>query len=413
MVQASVAGRPELRRRLREGLGWPARPVDQCPWTLVDARGASQAEVVLGSVVDVYRLRQYFNMAVRTREVVAGIRDDVGFLRVARRAVVRLPFERRPPLPHPFPDRRVRARTTLRGRRVGVVATGGSGAMASVVGVGRALEELGVTPAVISLCSGSALFGFPLAAGLGADKTAELMLALDPGDYLDVAWRQLAGLVPTAGRGFGGIHHGDRIEAGCRRWLGDMRLGELPIPAYAPIWNVEANRLEYLGPRTHPHLPVARAMRMAIAMPLFFEPVELDGGYWCDGGIVDIFPVHPILEIELVPDLVVAVNGFYPPEFAGDDATGWRDRRWSILHAASQVRTCQHVELARHNLARLRRETEVVMVDPVPYDKVRGIGFYRQFLDNSEWPAFMRAGRDATLAALARQRRSAVNDDGD
>jgi NTE family protein len=355
---------------------------------------------VLGSVLDVHRLRQYFNVAVRTRDVAAGIREDVGFLGSARRALVRLPFEHRATPPHPFPPGHVRARPALRRKRIGVVATGGSGAMASVVGVGRALEDLGVTPTVMSLCSGSALFGFPLAAGLGADKTAELMLAADPGDYLDVAWRRLAALVPTAGRGFTGINHGDRIEAECRRWLGDMRLGELPIPAYAPIWNVEANRLEHLGPRTHPDVTVARAIRMAIAMPLFFEPVELDGANWCDGGIVDIFPVHPVLDIEPPPDLVVAVNGFYPPEFTGDDVTGWRDRRWSILHAASQVRTCQHVELARHNLARLRRETDVVMVDPVPYDKVRGIGFYRHFLDNSEWPAFMRAGRDATVAAL-------------
>jgi NTE family protein len=360
---------------------------------------------MLGSVLDVYRLRQYFDVLVRTREMASGIREDAGFLRAARRAVVRLPFERTSAPPTPFPDRRAPRRPSLRSTRIGIVATGGSGAMASVVGVGRALEELGVTPTVISLCSGSALFGFPLAAGLSADETAEVMLAHHPGEYLDVAWRQLAGIVPTAGRGFAGIVHGDRVEAECRRWLGDMRLGELPVPAYAPIWNVEANRVEYLGPRTHPDLPVARAIRMAIAMPLFFDPVELDGGSWCDGGIVDIFPVHPVLDIEPVPDLVVAVNGFYPPGFAGDDATGWRGQRWSILYAASQVRTCQHVELARHNLARLRRETDVAMVDPVPYDKVRGIGFYRQFLDNSEWPDFMRAGRDATLAALTSRRR--------
>jgi NTE family protein len=366
------------------------------------ARGdAAHDQVVLGSVLDIYRIRQYFDAVVRTRELMAGLRDDAGFLGATRRAVVRLPFERRPAAPPPFPDRPLRAGPRLfRGRQVGVVATGGSGAMASVVGVGRALEELGVTPTVMSLCSGSALFGFPLAAGLGADKTAEVLLALEPGGHFDVAWRQLAALVPTAGRGFTGIVHGDRIEAACRRWLGDMCLGELPIPAYAPIWNVEANRLDYLGPRTYPDLPVARAIRMAIAMPLFFEPVELGGGHWCDGGIVDIFPVRPVLDLEPVPDLVVAVNGFYPPGFAGDDITGWRAQRWSILQAASQVRTCQHIELARHNLDRLTRAADVVMVDPVPYDKVRGIGFYRQFLDNGEWPEFMRAGREATLAAL-------------
>lgn len=359
---------------------------------------------MLGSALDVFRLRQYFNAIVRARQVVDGVREDAGFLNSARRAVIRLPFEHRARRAFPFPERQAAAPSLLSGKRVGLVATGGSGAMASVVGAARALEELDVTPSVISLCSGSALFGFPLAAGLGADKTAELTLSLDPDDYVDVGWRRLAALVPSAGKGFAGIVHGDRIEATYRRWLGDMRLGDLPVPAYAPIWNVEENRVEYLGPRTHPDVPVARAVHMAIALPLFLDPVELGDLYWCDGGIVDIFPVHPVLDIEAVPDVVVAVNGFYPPRFAGEDATGWQDRRWSILHVASQVRTCQQIELARENLARLERETDVVLIDPVPYDKVQGIGFYRQFLDTGEWSSFMRAGRDATLAAVARAR---------
>ena len=37
---------------------------------------------------------------------------------------------------------------------------------------------------------------------------------------------------------------------------------------------------------------------MAIALPLFIQPVEFHGFHWCDGGIVDIFPVHPLLDIE-------------------------------------------------------------------------------------------------------------------
>jgi predicted acylesterase/phospholipase RssA len=30
---------------------------------------------------------------------------------------------------------------------------------------------------------------------------------------------------------------------------------------------------------------------MAVSMPLFFEPIEMAGELWCDGGIVDILPV--------------------------------------------------------------------------------------------------------------------------
>lgn len=85
---------------------------------------AAHAEGMLGSVLDVYRLRQYFDVLVRTREVVAGIRDDAGFLGAARRAVVRLPFERRAAPPPPFPDRGAPVRPSLRGKRIGIVATG-------------------------------------------------------------------------------------------------------------------------------------------------------------------------------------------------------------------------------------------------------------------------------------------------
>ena len=137
-----------------------------------------------------------------------------------------------------------------------------------------------------------------------------------------------------------------------------------------------------------------------MTIPLFIDPVPLNGEHWCDGGIVDIFPVRPVLDIESPPDLVLGINGFYPPDFAGEDVTGWRDKPLSIIHAAAQLGTCQQIELARANLARLRRAAEVHMIDPVPYQKVRGLGFYRQFLDNSDWAAFMRAGRELALAAL-------------
>ena len=355
----------------------------------------------MSAVFDVFRLRQYFNVITRARELVEGVREDAGLLQDARRAVIMLPFEQRPPVDlGPFPPRQPLRLSGLEDSRVALVATGGSGALASVVGAARALEEAGVRPAVISLCSGSALFGFPIAAGISAEKVAAFTIGLTPDDYVDVDWRQLASLLPKRAQGFAGLVRGERIEAAYYGLLGDMTLAEMPIPAYAPIWNIEKNELEYIGPRTHPDMPVARAVRMAVALPLFIDPVALDGGYWCDGGIVDIFPVRPVLDIEEPCDVTLAINGFYPPRFAGEDASGWRERRGSILYLAGQVRSCQQLELARTNLARLERATETIMIEPVPYEKVRGVGFYRQFLNTSEWGSFMRAGRLEARRAL-------------
>jgi len=312
---------------------------------------------------------------------------------------VPLPFDRRTAPSRVFEASLKPLPPGLEGR-VAVVSTGGSGALASLVGVARALEETDTRVSVYSVCSGAALFGFPLGAGLSAEEVAELRVALVPREYVDVGWRELALVAPTLGRGWAGLIRGDKIEAFYRRHLGDRTLGQLEVPTYAPIWNVEHNRLDYLGPRTYPDLPVARAIRMAISLPLFVQPVMLDDLLWCDGGIVDIFPVHPILELEPPADLAIAVNGFYPHDFQGEDVSGWERRPFSILTAASQVRTSQQAQLARENIARLRTAMDTLLVEPVPYQKVAGAGFYQQFIDNAEWPEFMRAGRSAMLDTL-------------
>ena len=357
---------------------------------------------MLGATLDVFRLRQYFNVITRAREWLEGLRQDAGFLTDAALAALHLPPGGADALnQRPFPPMQRYVANVTRGQRIALAATGGSGAMASVVGAARAFEEAGLRPAVISLCSGSAIFGFPLAAGLSAEEVAAFTIGLLPQDYIEMDWRQLLRVAPTLGRGFGGVMRGDAIEEAYRRLLGGMTLGDLPIPAYTPIWNVEQNRVEFLGPRTYPDLPVARAVHMAIALPLFIQPVELGGFHWCDGGIVDIFPVHPLLDIEERCDVTLAINGFYPPGFQGEDATGWQYRRASILSVASQLRTCQQIELARENLARLRAVSYVLMIESIPYERVQGIGFYRQFLSTRDWPGFMAAGRIEARRALA------------
>jgi NTE family protein len=353
----------------------------------------SRRHSALDAALDIFRIRQYFNVVVRARDVAAGIRDDAAFLGVARRGLVPLPFDRRPAPGQVFGPLRGTVPPPLPGR-VGVVATGGSGALASLVGVAKALEDSGTELSVYSVCSGSALFGFPLGAGMPPEEVAELTASMRPADYIDVGWRQIAALVPTLARGWCGVLRGDKLEAFYRAHLGDLTLAQLRTPVYAPIWNVEHNRLDFVGPRTYPDMPVARAIRMAVSLPLFV------GLSWCDGGIVDIFPVRPVLDIEPAVDTAVAVNGFYPHEFGGEDITGWDARPLSIVSAGSQVRTCQQAQLAREHLARLRRQSRTLLIEPVPYQKVAGTGFYEQFLDTREWPEFMRAGRAAMLAAL-------------
>jgi NTE family protein len=354
---------------------------------------------MLSYLVDIQRTRQYMNI-VRTQLLWRSTRADIGFLDSMRRGLLPLPFDRPAAAIDPFPPMRRRTLRRLSDRRVAVIATGGSGALASMVGVVRALEEAGVRPVGYGVCSGSALFGIPLAAGMPAGEVARAVQSWSARDYLDPDWWSVITAPGRLGQGWAGLLRGDRIEETYRRMLGDVTLGELPTPVWLPVWNIEDNRLEYLGPDTHPEVTAARAVRMAVALPIAIQPNELDGGSWLDGGIVDIIPAEPFVDTGRC-DLAIVVNCFYPAGFTGDEERRWRRRPFSIVHVANQTRTMQHLQLARRSLADLRRTVpDVIEMEPVAYSKVQGAGLYGQFLDSREWAGFMTDGYHAAAGAL-------------
>ncbi len=283
---------------------------------------------------------------------------------------------------------------------MGVVATGGSGALASVVGVVRALEESGVTPSAYGLCSGSTMFGMPLAAGMSTDEVARVMLRLRPSDYLDPDWLRLAVSPLRLGRGWSGLMRGEAIERFFRDLLGDLTLGQLVTPVWFPVWSVERNRLRYISSIDDPDLSAARAVRMSVALPLAFEPIRYQAESYLDGGIVEILPARPFSHGDL-GDVAVVVNGFYRPGFAADEDPRWRDEPFSLFRLSGQTRLMGHVDAARRSLADLQDATEVHMLDPVPYGTVQSAGLYTEFVDRRRWADYMRSGYDHAVAMLA------------
>jgi hypothetical protein len=176
------------------------------------AKHAVTGTTALGAVLDVFQVRQYLNLLVGASDLMAGrMVRDAGFVNDLRRAVLSLPCENRPKTSVIFPP----AEPQLPGAgpgRLGLVASGGSGALVTIIGVVRALEEAGGSISVCSLCSGGALFGFPLAAGLSSQEAAELTMGLEPREYIDVSWGGMARALPSLGRGWAGAGPGSFAE---------------------------------------------------------------------------------------------------------------------------------------------------------------------------------------------------------
>jgi NTE family protein len=344
-------------------------------------------------------LRLVFQAFDGARDLARDLRDDLSFVRTAIRGLGPERHRDHPPVPARVFDRpRPLDLSSLRGKRIGVVASGGSGATACLVGVQRAFEEAGVEPVVISACSGSMLFASLWASGLTSDEIASFWLGINTEDYVDPSWRSLAAAPVRALRGFAGLLKGDAVEATFDERLRGLRLGATKIPLHVVAWNIDRNRVEDFSSATMPELPVARATRVAISIPVFVEPVRIGDAYYGDGGIVDIFPTQPAIDADV--DLVIATNTYLPTGFAGEDIGAWKELRWSILRASGQLRYSVYMELARQH-ARVLGD-RLVLLEPVPYAEVRGARFYEQFLDRRDWPRFMRLGHEAARVALAR-----------
>jgi NTE family protein len=349
-------------------------------------------------VLEPNNLRLFFAATSAIGDFARETGQDARLLARVARALAPLPQAQPPRAPVFAPREPLRVRA-LEGKRIGLVASGGSGATAALCGIRRALEEASLDVVALSACSGSVLFATLWAAGLSSDQMARFWLDLAARDYVDPDWRALARAPFSRFRGYGGLLRGTAIEQRYRDRFGDLALGETKIPLSAVVWNIDLNRVEYIGSRATPELGLAQAARVAISIPVFVEPVRLGAHMYGDGGVVDIFPTPPLLAEEPL-DVIFGVNCYMPPDFAGEDVTGWNEQTWSILRASGQLRYAAYLELAREHARALGER--LILLHPVPYAEVRGARFYDTFLDRRRWPEFMRLGHQAARAALQR-----------
>jgi NTE family protein len=357
---------------------------------------------MLNGLIAPLKIKRLFAWTAQAMNLSQDLREDLSLLGALRRFVLPVPFfDREPELPTDvFPPWRELAVPALAGKRVGIVATGGGGAMTCALGVMRACEEAGLQIAALSTCSGSTLALAPVAAGLSAEEAAAFLLGWKRDDYLTPDWGQLLKLPLALGRNFTGVIDTRAIERLYAGRLGETTVGKLRIPLYANIWDLDHNRLMYLGTRTRPEMRLPQLVRAAVTLPLFMRTFEIDGMQCGDGGVVNIFPVDPLVDHHPEIDFYIGVNAFYPEGFAGEDHTGWDRQTFSILRVSPQTWQCQHLEAARMQLRRI--QDRCLMIHPLRYEDFKGVKFYEQFIDRSRWPEFILRGHEAARRGLER-----------
>ena len=336
---------------------------------------------------------------VRERVDLVRATVDPGFLLRARRALLPIPGIDRPARPQTdvLPPLRRRRIASLATARTALIAGGGAGACVSLIGVRRAFEEAELQPALISACSGGAIWGSMWAAGLSAQEMADFSLSWRLEDYLDIQWAKLPRFVLSALRGFTGVAMGEAIERTFTDRFGALTAGEFSIPFSSIVFDMDRGSVDYFGTASTPELPIGRLVHTAMALPGFIESVARDGHLYVDGGIIDLLPAEPILRNGTF-DRVFAVNFMLPPQLQPEDITGWQDHRMGVLRASRQAEQGSHLEFA----GRMRRALgdTLTVIDAADHQLLRGPAFYDLFIDRSRWPELIQGGYERASEAL-------------
>ncbi len=161
----------------------------------------------------------------------------------------------------------------------GIVLSGGGVRGVAHIGVLRALLEAGLEPQVVAGASCGALVGALYAAGYTPPQMLDIFLETDPLRVTKVAFGK-PGLIDSA----------KYVEVFAKFFPRDS------FAALRRPLTVVATDLESGEARVFESGSVVRAIVASSSVPMVYSPLEIEGHWYGDGGIVDNFPVRLIRE---------------------------------------------------------------------------------------------------------------------
>ena len=163
--------------------------------------------------------------------------------------------------------------------KTGVILSGGGARGFAHAGILKALNEAGIYPDVISGVSAGAIVGALYADGHTPDQIYEIFSSED--SFFKYVKPKLPGR---------GIFRTVGLKENLADNLSVETFEELKLPLYVAATNIHTGKINYFNSGK-----ILDKVLASASIPVLFEPVEIDGDLYVDGGVVDNFPVTPIV----------------------------------------------------------------------------------------------------------------------
>ncbi len=176
--------------------------------------------------------------------------------------------------------------------RIGIVlSSGGVRGVYAHTGFMQAIKNLGIRIDASAGCSAGALVGGFMASGTSLENWVETLAGIDrrtfwtPDSIARFIWEMAA----HKGRGYTGLSDTQAALQFTRNNLSADSFEQCNYPFHVLAVNLGTGKKAVFSEDE-----LAPRMTASAAMPILYEPVKIDGEYYCDGALIDFAPTDAI-----------------------------------------------------------------------------------------------------------------------
>ncbi|MEO5649643.1 MAG: patatin-like phospholipase family protein [Ginsengibacter sp.] len=164
--------------------------------------------------------------------------------------------------------------------KIGLVLSGGGIRGIAHLGLLKALDELGVKPSAISGVSAGAIIGAMYASGKSPDEILAIGKSNINLGFSNLLWRK------------GGLFSRQSIHKLLIENIPHNSFGGLHIPLFVNATDFIHNKTVFFSEGE-----LIPCLEASASVPILFSPAELDGRKLVDGGLLNNFPIEPLMGI--------------------------------------------------------------------------------------------------------------------
>jgi NTE family protein len=163
--------------------------------------------------------------------------------------------------------------------QVGLVLSGGGARGIAHLGVLQALEEWGIQPSVISGTSAGAIAGAFYAMGI---PIPEILDIIEKGQFFSFS------NILIKKQGLFSMNGFEKIYS---KYFPNNSFSDLQIPLFVAATDILKGETVYFSSGN-----LSRSLLASSCIPVVFQPVDYQETFYVDGGILNNFPIEPLLE---------------------------------------------------------------------------------------------------------------------